>query len=70
MIRSVPFRLCRYPGFVHISVAFASYMASQRAAEDYCNEVVDGEGRLLEVDSIGSVSAVERNGTEMRLCLL
>ena len=27
-----------------------SYLASERAAEDYCNEVVDGRGRLLQVD--------------------
>ena len=28
-----------------------SYLASERAAEDYCNEVVDGEGRLQYLDS-------------------
>jgi len=35
-----------------------SYLASERAAEDYCNEVVDGAGRLLHLDSTLSVSAM------------
>ncbi len=47
---------------------FERYLASERAAEDYCNEVVDGEGQLLYLDSLVSVSASEtRRGT---LCLL
>ncbi len=45
----------------HISSVIAqlasrAYLASERAAEDYCDEVVDGEGRLLYVDKVGSVS--------------
>ena len=35
-----------------------TYLASERAAVDYCNEVVDGAGRLLELDSIVSVSGL------------
>ena len=31
------------------------YLSSERAAVDYCNEVVDGEGRLLQVDILVSV---------------
>ena len=37
------------------------YLASERAAEDYCNEVVDGAGRLLYVDRVGSVSGARRD---------
>ncbi len=37
---------------------FASYLASERAAVDYCNEVVDGTGRLQYLDRSGSVSAM------------
>ena len=36
----------------------ASYLASERAAKDYCNEVVDGSGRLLYLDKVVSVSAL------------
>ncbi len=35
------------------------YLASERASIDYCNEVVDGSGRLQYLDSIGSVSGLE-----------
>ena len=31
------------------------YMASERAAEDYCNEVVDGSGCRLHFDRVLSV---------------
>ena len=34
------------------------YLASERAAEDYCDEVVDGGGRSLYLDRVGSVSAL------------
>ena len=37
-----------------------SYLASERAAVDYCNEVVDGMGRQLYLDKVGSVSGLER----------
>ena len=37
----------------------ARYLASQRAAVDYCNEVVDGGGRLQYLDSVVSVSGLE-----------
>ena len=36
---------------------FTAFLQSERAAEDYCNEVIDGEGRLQYLDSHGSVSA-------------
>ena len=36
----------------------AAYLASERAAVDYCNEVVDGAGRQLYLDRLGSVSAL------------
>ncbi len=41
-------------------VAFpsAEYLRSERAAEDYTDEVVDGEGRLLYLDKVASVSAL------------
>ncbi len=35
-----------------------SYMASSLASEHYCDEVVDGAGRLLYLDKVGSVSAL------------
>jgi len=35
-----------------------SYLASERAAVDYCNEVVDGSGRLLHIDRVVSMSAL------------
>ncbi len=34
------------------------YLRTQRAAVDYCNEVVDGAGRLQYLDKVGSVSAL------------
>ena len=34
------------------------YLASERAAVDYCNEVVDGAGRLLQVDRVTSMRAL------------
>ncbi len=37
---------------------FARYLASERASRDYCNEVVDGSGRLQYLDSIRSVSGL------------
>ena len=45
----------------------ASYLASERAAEDYCNEVVDGAGRLLQVDRVVSVSALPGPGPDLWL---
>jgi len=36
----------------------AGYMASELAAAQYCNEEVDGWGRLLYLDKVGSVSAL------------
>jgi len=41
------------------------YLGTERAAVDYCNEVVDGEGRLLYLDKVGSVSAVRRDEAEV-----
>ena len=35
------------------------YLASERAAVDYCNEVVDGMGRRLYLDKVDSVSGLE-----------
>ena len=35
-----------------------SYLASERAAVDYCNEVVDGAGRVQHLDRSVSVSAL------------
>ncbi len=35
----------------------AQYLASEGASVDYCNEVVDGAGRLLYLDRDGSMSA-------------
>jgi len=37
------------------------FMASEKAAELYVDEVLDGEGRLLHLDSIGSVSGLRRD---------
>ena len=37
----------------------ASYMASELAAVDYCNEVVDGAGRLQHLDKVVSVSGLD-----------
>ena len=34
------------------------YMRSEQAAIDYCNEVVDGGGRLQYLDKVLSVSAL------------
>jgi len=34
------------------------YMCSERASVDYCNEVVDGDGRSLYLDRPGSVSGL------------
>ena len=39
-------------------VRHAFYMRTEQAARDYCNEVVDGQGRLLYLDKVGSVSAM------------
>ena len=38
------------------------YLASERAADDYCDELVDGAGRPLYLDSIGSVSGPTDDG--------
>ncbi len=35
------------------------YLASERAAEDYTDEIVDGQGRLQYLDQVPSVSASE-----------
>jgi len=35
------------------------FLASEKAAELYVNEVLDGEGRFLHLDSTGSVSGLE-----------
>ncbi len=34
------------------------YLGTEQAADDYCDEVVDGEGRLQYLDMSGSVSAL------------
>ena len=44
-------------------LTLASYLASERAADDYCNEVVDGSGRLQYLDSRVSVSGLRRDET-------
>ncbi len=51
------------PGRSRISVLLPhdSYLASERASEDDCNEVVDGSGRLLHLDSVRSVSGARRD---------
>ncbi len=36
------------------------YLAHEVASEDYCDEVVDGSGHLLHIDSTGSVSGLEQ----------
>ena len=41
------------------------YLVSERAAEDYCNDLVDGQGRLYEVDSTLSVSAFKTHCPEL-----
>ena len=46
---------------VSIFLPPASYLVSERAAEDYCDEVVDGQGRVLYLDLPGSVRAVDRD---------
>ena len=49
----------------HISIILARlgftsrYLASERASLDYCDEVVDGAGRQLYLDSPSSVSGLE-----------
>ena len=47
----------KYPDQLDFA-GFGQYLASERAAEDYCNEVVDGSGRLQYLDKSGSVSAL------------
>jgi len=42
---------------------FDFYMSSELAAEEYCNEIVDGRGRLLYVDRGVSVSGLRRDAT-------
>jgi len=37
---------------------FRSFMESELASELYCDEVLDGSGRLLHLDKVGSVSAL------------
>ncbi len=46
--------------FTHVSdiLRRLSYLGSERAAEDYCDEVVDGDGRLQYLDKVHSVSAL------------
>ncbi len=39
----------------------ARYLASERASEDYCNEVVDRNGRLQYLDKVRSVSGLIRS---------
>jgi len=46
------------PAFSEQHALMRRYLGTERAAEDYCNEVVDGEGRLLYLDKVGSVSAL------------
>ena len=48
---------------IHVSVPLAAvmhrfYMRSEQASMDFCNEVVDGAGRKLYLDKVGSVSAM------------
>jgi len=43
-------------------VEHARYLASEQAAVDYCNEVVDGRGRLQYLDKVASVSAPTDDG--------
>ena len=38
------------------ALSFRRYLASERAAVDYCNEVVDGQGRQQYLDKVASVS--------------
>ena len=46
--------------FTHVSeIPLIKYLASERAAVDYCNEVVDGSGRLQHLDRVLSVSAFD-----------
>ena len=46
---------------IHVSaIGLSAYLASERAAEDYCNDLVDGGGRQLYLDKVGSVSGLSR----------
>ncbi len=39
----------------------AGYLRSELAAEQYCDEVVDGNGFPLHLDRVGSVSALDED---------
>ena len=45
---------------IHVSAIepLASFLASERAAEGYCNEELDGRGRQQYLDIHGSVSGL------------
>ena len=38
------------------------FLGTERAAEQYCNEEVDGQGRMQYLDKVGSVSAPQEQG--------
>ena len=56
-------------GFVHVSEILRSmghppvsdFMNSELASELYCDEIVDGRGKLLHVDTTRSVSASSKD---------
>ena len=41
------------------------YLGTERAAEDYCDERVDGNGRKQYLDKVVSVSGLGRDGPPM-----
>ena len=45
-------------GAILRQLAFGFYLKSEQAAEDYCDEVVDGRGCRLQVDRVLSVSGL------------
>ena len=53
------------PAAILARLRLASYLRSEQAAEDYCNELVDGGGRPLHLDRVLSMSALPESEADV-----